>query len=252
MTKLSGVLLAVALVSGLLGGSVAKSFDGLIDTDSSEYISWMKTNLKFHENWYCSSFPKGKSNDDAHVADMKIRIAPSGLITHLSVIRSSGNSQADFSCLESLASNAPFEAMPKKRHSYVPYPPEKRALPEQDNYQEERYAGIIGFGGKQKPKPWPEEEAFLTDHPELKNNCYVMHLIPLGIRKHYPGLFTEAELNASSNLIAIKAYLEPDEALQPFLDDWQAFISNNKMTTKNSVLKKAKEIKARHSGILAL
>jgi len=244
----------MALVLALLGTSVAESFaDSLMDTDSSEYIAWMKKNLKFHENWYSSSFPKGTMENADYLADMEIRIAPSGLITHLSVVNSSGNAQGDFSCLESLSSNAPFEAMPKKRHNYVPFPPDdSRSKHEPSNYDQERYAEAIRFGGQQQPKPWPAEKAFLAAHPDLKDHCYVMHLIPLGINKHYPNLFTTAELNASSNLVAIKGNIQADDALRPFLNEWQTFISSNKIATKFGVDRKAASLKVKHSKLLAI
>ncbi len=242
----------MALVLGLLGTSVSESFaDGLMETDSSEYIAWKKKNLKFHKNWYSSSFPKGTIENSDYLASIEIRIAPSGLITYLSVLDSSGNAQGDFSCLESLTSNAPFEAMPKKRHNYIPFPPDdSRSEQELNNYAPERYAETIRFGGEQQPKLWPAEKAFLAAHPALKDNCYVMHLIPLGINKHYPNLFTTAELNAQSNLIAIKRNLEAEKALQPFLNEWQAFICNNKIATKNSIKKKAAAIKVKYSKLL--
>lgn len=244
----------MTLVFGIFWGSVIEAFaDSLMDTDSSEYIAWMKKNLKFHENWYSSSFPKGTIERADYLASMEIQIAPSGLITHLSVVDSSGNAQGDFSCLESLSSNAPFEAMPKKRHNYVPAPPDN-SRPEQElnNYAQERYAEVIRFGGQQQPKPWPAEKAFLAAHPDLKDHCYVMHLIPLGINKHYPNLFTTAELNASSNLVAIKGNIQADDALQPFLNEWQTFISNNKIATKNSVLKKAAALKIKYSKLMKI
>lgn len=244
----------MALVLGLLGASVTESFaDSLIYTDSSEYIAWTKKNLKFHENWYSSSFPKGTIENADYLASMEIQIAPSGLITHLSLVKSSGNAQGDFSCLESLSSNAPFEKMPKKRHNYIPFPPDdSRSEQELNNYAQERYAEVIRFGGQQQPKPWPAEKAFLTAHPDLKDRCYVMHLIPLGINKHYPNLFTTAELNASSNLVAIKGNIQADDALRPFLDEWQTFISKNKIATKITVQRKAAALKVKYSKLLVI
>lgn len=213
----------------------------------------MKKNLKFHDNWYSSSFPKGTRQNEDYLASMKIRIAPSGLITHLSVVQSSGNFQGDFSCLGSLASDAPFEAMPKLRHNYIPFPPDDiRSKREPSNYDQEPYAGVIRFGGQQQPKPWPAEEAFLATHPDLKDRCYVMHLIPLGINKHYPNLFTTDELNASSNLVAIKGNIQADDALQPFLDEWQTFISKNKIATKITVQRKAAALKVKYSKLLVI
>ncbi|CAN5194939.1 hypothetical protein BH11CYA1_BH11CYA1_23590 [soil metagenome] len=243
-----------ALALALFGASVTKSCaDSMSDTDSAQYVGWMEQNLKFHENWYSSSFPKGSIANSDYLADMKIDIAPSGLITQLSVHTSSGNAQGDFSCLESLASDAPFSEMPKLRHNYIPFPPDdSRSKEKLNNYEPEPYASIIRFGGQQQPKQWPAEEAFLAAHPDLKNNCYVMHLIPLGINKHYPNLFTDAELNASENLIALKGNLEPDEALQPFLEEWQTFISNNKTASKVSISKKAADLKMKHSELSAI
>lgn len=243
----------LALIMGVMGTGAAKSLSIMPETDSAEYIDWMKKNLHFYENWYCSKFADALTGRATSPVQAKIRIAPSGVITYISIVKSSGSPRVDFTCLESLASNAPFEPMPKKRHSYVASSPQERerGLPEPDNYAPERYSALVNFSDKDQPKPWIAEESLWAKHPNLKDNSYTMHLIPLGINKHYPNLFTEAELISNENLVVLKQFLEPDEVLEPFLADWQSFIRSNKTATKNDVLKAANAIKAKHSDLLA-
>lgn len=251
--RLKNIYSGLLVLSISVSVSTTHALSIMPETDSAEYIEWMKKNLHFHENWYCSKFADALTGRAISPVQAKIRIAPSGLITHLSIVKSSGSPRVDFSCLESLASNAPFQPMPKKRHSYVPASPQQRerGVPEPDNYAAERYSGLISFGDNEQPKPWIAEESLFAKYPDLQNNSYVMHLIPLGINKHYPNLFTEAELENNENLVVLKQLLEPDEVLEPFLADWQSFILSNKSATKGDVLKAANAIKTKHSDLLA-
>jgi|GEM_PF-1081246 len=211
--------------------------------DSPEYIVWLKK-LDFHKYWYANNFPKEARAPQQYVAAMKIRIAPNGFITHLSVRDSSSTPYGDFSCLESLYNVAPFEPMPLNRHSYPMQAPGSSA---ENDFEPDRYQNVISFGGKDlQPKPFPEAEAFETKHPSLKNRCYLLHLIPLGINDHYPGMFSENELLSANNLVALKANIEPEEALEPFLTDWQSFISKHKSATKAEIIAQSNKIKADH------
>ncbi len=249
--RFSCSLLAVLLLVG--GSSIDKALgqacSPVTGHDSSEYTAWAKK-LDFHQNWRSYNFPKEAVKPFNYAGAMKVRIAPSGMITFLAVAQSSGDPVADFSCLESIASSAPFEAMPTKRHNYPDVEPGSSIV---NDFEPDRYQSLVTFGGHDaQPKPCPEAEAFYDKHPQLKNRCYLLHLIPLGINKHYPSLFSDSELTAENNLIALKGNVEPDEALKPFLDDWQAFISHTKTATKAQIQKEAASIRARHQRYLVV
>lgn len=140
--------------------------------------------------------------------------------------------------------------MPKKRHIY-PEPLAGSAI--ENNFDPDRYQNIVTFGGQSsQPKAFPEAEAFYSKYPYLKNRSYLMHLIPLGINSHYPNLFTADELKDSSNLIALKGNVDPDEAIQPFLDAWQQFISKHPNATKMAVKKEAAQIKVNNQRCLVV
>lgn len=231
------------VVANSVGNAFGQACSPVAGHDSTEYTSWAKK-LDFHKNWRSSNFPKEAIMPFNYSAAMKLRIAPSGMVTFLTVAQSSGDPMADFSCLESIASTAPFEAMPTKRHNY---PSVEAGSIVANDFEPDRYQSLITFGGQDvQPKPCPEATAFYEKHPQLRNRCYLLHLIPLGINEHYPSLFSDIELTAESNLIALKGNVDPDEALKPFLDDWQAFISQNKKATKAQVLKEAADLRARY------
>lgn len=243
----SRYLALVASLVILTGSSITEALgqacSPVAGHDSVEYIKWAKK-LDFHQNWRSSIFPKEAVKPFNYAGSMKVRIAPSGMITFLTVAQTSGDPVADFSCLESIASAAPFGAMPTKRHNYPDVEPGSSIV---NDFEPDRYQSLITFGGQDaQPKPCPEAEAFYNKHPQLKNRCYLLHLIPLGINKHYPSLFSDSELTAENNLIALKGNVDPDEALKPFLDDWQAFISHTKTATKSQILKEAASIRMRH------
>jgi hypothetical protein len=246
MHKIRNLALVTSLVI-LAGNSVTEALgqacSPVAGHDSTEYTKWEKQ-LNFHRNWRSSNFPKEAVKPFNYAGSMKVRIAPNGMITFLAVAQSSGDPVADFSCLESIASEAPFEAMPTKRHNYPDLEPGSSIA---NDFEPDRYQSIITFGGLDaQPKACPEAEVFYNKHPQLKNRCYLLHLIPLGINKHYPSLFSDNELTAENNLIALKGNVDPDEALKPFLDDWQAFITHTKTATKAQILKEAASIRQRH------
>lgn len=222
--KLISLLAAVGLS---MAGTASYSLSMLPDTDSPEYASWKKK-LDFYKYWYCSNFPEGVRQNENYLASMKMRVAPSGMITYLSVVNTSGDGQADFSCLESLSSAAPFSPMPRKQHSYGLAPP---GVTQKSDFEQERYQAIIGFSAQQHPKPFPEVEDFLSKHGDLRGCCYLMHLVPLGINEHYPNLFTEDELTSKSNLIALNGNIEPDEALLPFVNGCNSLLRSTKQPT---------------------
>lgn len=205
--------------------------------DSAEYGTWLE-NLNFYKYWH--------SNDKSGKLSVKLRIAPTGFITSLALRDEGSSPYIAFSCLEAIASAAPFSPMPKKRHTYPDSSSDKTI---ENDFDPDRYQNIIDFESKQ-PEPALDAEKFYSEHPKLKNRCYLLHLIPLGINEHYPGLFSNAELMDQKNLVPLKANIEPDEAIQPFLDDWQAFISTHKNATKDEIFHEASIIKARHQPML--
>lgn len=240
------------VVCGILVYSGTAAFGqacGAPEVNSPQYVSWL-SKLDFHKNWYANEFPTTLLTNQSNTASMKVRIAPTGIITHLTVYETSGSPQADFSCLESIASAAPFNAMPAKR-SLVPELPAGSVL--KNNVAPARYQAIVSFGGTERPKPSPEEKSFTDSHPVVKKySCYLMHLIPLGINEHFGEMFSEKELLGLKNIVALKGNIEPDEALEPFLRDWQAFISNHKSATKNEIIQESQNIKNAHKNLFAI
>ena len=238
---------AVSAVCLSLAFTSAHALSMLPPSDSPEYTRW-QNNLNFYKYWRCSTFPEGFRTNTSYLATMKVRIAKSGLITHLSIINSSGDLQGDFSCLESIASAAPFEPMPKTLGAFSLHPP---GYPKAEWSETTRYQGQIGFSTTQNPKPLTEGNEFFSKHPNLKGWCYLMHLVPLGINEHYTDLFTDAELTSAENLVAVKNNVEPDEAIFPFVESWLAFISTHKTATKRQILEEAARIRKKNYQLIA-
>jgi RHS repeat-associated protein len=79
-------------------------------------------------------------------------------------------------------------------------------------------------------------ETFFRAHPQLRGQVVVHHAIEQQVLKRYPGLFTEGEIHALSNLRGIPKGANPDLHLSQIRRAWNDFYRVNPSATKQQIL----------------
>jgi hypothetical protein len=232
------IYLSVVALSLCLCSAIKEAFAecSMPSNDSQEYMQWRKS-LDFKKYWRSSSDNPGLLVGKG--GSVKIRIDRLGQIQYLAMKLESGDAQFDFSCLESVANAVLLKPLPKTIHLYPPVGDDKTIV---NNFEPDRYQTVVSFPIDSVPALSPEADAFYRHHPGLKGRCYLFHLIPLGIKEHNPSAFTDAELTSESNLLALKANVEPDEAIRPFITAWQSFLIKNKQASRIAIKAEAQKI----------
>jgi len=177
-------------------------------------------------------------------ARARMTIAEDGTLSEVKLLQSSGKDFADFYCLEALLTSSPLPRPPY--HS--PRPAGRRQLNGPLDEVIDFYETSMPDYFQIKPSKFTNE-AFFTQHPELKNSAVVLHLLPLSILKYYPDLFTAAELNGSENIKVIPTQgllnYGPDfttdrtisnQAIIKFFKNWESFVKGHPVTTRKELL----------------
>ncbi len=79
-------------------------------------------------------------------------------------------------------------------------------------------------------------ETFFAAHPALRDKVAVHHAVEQQVLNRYPGLFTEAEIHALSNLRGIPKSINPDLHLSRIRRAWNDFYRTHARPTKQQVM----------------
>jgi hypothetical protein len=80
-------------------------------------------------------------------------------------------------------------------------------------------------------------------------NFVVLHVIPRGVLRRYPGVFTEAQIHSKTNLVllSVKNLQSPD--LKAFRKDWCEFFRKNTTLSKEALSSEDKLVRTKYSNL---